>query len=243
MFCLLRRFSWRRAQAKQRQTTYTRKTAQHRKQNNRNTESRKHRHLPGFLLTSLSRLAAPGSRQTAAQTAAESATHDDKIHVFFRGSFLSRFYFFCYPLPLSFFISIFWRGARGAQNEAKDAANPRNGKAQKPQKSSILNFFRRGETAKSVRTRRRRGRKKSKFHRRGSGGYPPARLSAPPFRGSSSLWGGGVAPLSHDFLPSTGTFTSPFTSSPNTPPTSALLSPNTTFILYYINKLTIYLEI
>ena len=69
---------------------------------------------------------------------------------FFSGAcFCLVFFLLLHPLPLFFFISIFWRGARGAQNEAKDAANPRNGKTQNPQKSSILEvFFARGNGEK-----------------------------------------------------------------------------------------------
>ena len=131
---------------------------------------------------------------------------------FFSGLVSFSFFFFCYPLPLFFFISIFWRGARGAQNEAKDAANPRNGKAQNPQKSNILDvFFCAGKRRKAFElvdaaVFRGAGGEKSQNYWGGAvtpkgplspprpgegvGRLSPRRLSAPPFRGSSSLFGG-----------------------------------------------------
>ena len=149
-------------------------------------------------------------RRTVAQSEIMTVKFD-----FFSELVSFSFFFFCDPLPLFFFISIFWRGVRGAQNEAKDAANGRNGKSQNLQKSSILGpFFLRGETAKSVGSRRRccfarrRGRKKSKLwgwrsdakgtsippsQGRRSGGYPPETPSPPLLGGSSFLWGGAVA--------------------------------------------------
>ena len=84
-------------------------------------------------------------RRTVAQSEIMTVKFD-----FFSELVSFSFFFFCDPLPLFFFISIFWRGARGAQNEAKDAANGRNGKSQNLQKSSILGtfFFARGNGEK-----------------------------------------------------------------------------------------------
>ena len=172
-------------------------------------------------MTSVSRLAGPrvetNRRPIRRRTAAESATHDDIIRFFFRGLFLFGLFFFCYPLPLFFFISIFWRGARGAQNEAKDAANPRNGKTQNPQKSSILEvFFCAGKRRKAFElvdaaVFRGAGGEKSQNYwggavtpkgplsppptqERGSGGYPPETPFCPPFSGGALPFGGGRSP-------------------------------------------------
>lgn len=132
---------------------------------------------------------------------------------FFSGLVSFSFFFFCYLLPLFFFISIFWRGARGAQNEAKDAANGRNGKSQNLQKSSILGpFFARGNGEKRWKSSTLlfgAGGEKSQNYGGGavtprgplsppsqgrrSGGYPPETPSPPLLGGSSSLWGGPVA--------------------------------------------------
>ena len=150
-----------------------------------------------------------GTIRNRRRTAAHSETHDDKIRFFFGARFFFVF-FFCYLLPLFFFISIFWRGARGAQNEAKDAANRRNGKSQNLQKSSILGpFFARGNGEKRWKLSTLlfgAGGEKSQNYGGGavtprgplsppsqgrrSGGYPPETPS-PPFSGGALPFGGG----------------------------------------------------
>ena len=166
-------------------------------------------------MTSVSRLAGPrvetNRRPIRRRTAAESATHDDIIRFFFRGLFLFGFFSFATPCPC--FSSFLFFGAAPAERKMKQKTQQtqETEKRRTHKSQAFWRFFLRGETAKSVRTRRRccfsrrRGRKKSKLlgwrsdtkgtsippnQERGSGGYPPGRLSAPPSRGSSSLWGG-----------------------------------------------------
>ena len=140
--------------------------------------------------------------ETAAEPPHKAKPMTIKFDFFFGARFFFVF-FFCYPLPLFFFISIFWRGARGAQNEAKDAANGRNGKSQNLQKSSILGpFFARGNGEKRWKSSTlllcaSPGRKKSKLwgwrsDAKGTsippqpgeevGGLPPPETPSPPLR-------------------------------------------------------------
>ena len=180
--------------------------------------TRKHRHLAGFSSSSVSCLAGPGPRQTAAETAAETRSFKDRSGFFF-GHFSFCFVFsFAAPCPCFSSFLFFWRGARGAQNEEKNATNARNEKSQSLQKSSISeDFFAR-------RNRRKRPKKfevadASVFRGAGAekrqnrwagavtprvflfpplprGGAPeaiPPELPFPPFFGESSLLRGGGA--------------------------------------------------
>ena len=205
-------------------------------------------------MTSVSRLAGPrvetNRRPIRRRTAAESATHDDIIRFFFRGLFLFVFFSFATPCPC--FSSFLFFGAAPAERKMKQKTRQtqETEKRRTHKSQAFWRFFLRGETAKSVRTRRRccfsrrRERKKSKLlgwrsdtkgtsippqPGEGVGRLSPRTPFCPPFSGELFPLGGAVAlPTSHDFWPSTGTFTSPFTSSPITPPTSSLLSPSPT---------------